>query len=207
MKLIFSFALIFFFSCGQKSKSFEETLEIANELHSRYFINELLVFDLYSKKMKKEQKQVSLELKHHSFCIKNTTFSKDTIFTNFDSIFTNLNKPILTEVCFFSDGFLLDYYDKKGDFKFKIIADSAVQYMDLDFIQLKNNVILSTPKQKRLITNNLFWDVSNESVWTYDSIIIKNADTIQGRGCGLFSTDNLQHYKTYGVEGKINLLD
>ena len=207
MKLTFLFALLLFFSCGQKSKNFEETLEIANELNSRYFVNELLVFDLYSKKMKKEQKKVSLKLQHDSFCIKNNTFSKDTIFNNFDSIFSNLNKSILTEICFFSDGFSLDYYDKKGDFKFQITADSAVQYIDLDFIKLKNNVILSTPKKKRLITNTLFWDVSNESVWTYDSIIIKNADTIQGRGCGLFSTDNLQHYKTYGVEGKINLLD
>tara|TARA_B100000902_G_C27142083_1_gene829204 strand:+ start:282 stop:902 length:621 start_codon:yes stop_codon:yes gene_type:complete len=206
MKLTFLFVLLFF-SCSQKSKNFEETLEIANELHSRYFMNELLVFDLYSKKMKKEQKKVSLKLKHDSFCINNNTFSKDTIFNNFDSIFTNLNKPTLTEICFFSDGLLLDYYDKKGDFTFQITADSAVQYIDLDFIQLKNNVILSTPKQKKLVTNTLFWDVSNESVWTYDSIIIKNIDTIQGRGCGLFSTDNLQHYKTYGVEGKINLLD
>ena len=44
MKLTFSFALLLFFSCGQKSKNFEETLEIANELHSRYFINALKVY-------------------------------------------------------------------------------------------------------------------------------------------------------------------
>ena len=159
MKLAFLFVLLFFFSCSQKSKNFEETLEIANELHSRYFMNELLVFDLYSKKMKKEQKTVSLKLKHDSFCINNNNFSKDTIFNNFDAIFSNLNKPTLAEICFFSDGFLLDYYDKKGDFTFQITADSAVQYIDLDFIQLKNNVILSTPEKKQLITNTLFWDV------------------------------------------------
>jgi len=207
MKLPFLFVVILFFSCSQKPKNFEEIVEFADELHSKYFVNELLVFDLHSKKMKKEQRQVSLKINHNSFCINNSTLSKDTIFNKFDSIFFNLNKPILTEICFFSDGFLLDYYDKKGDLKFQIKADSAVQYIDKDFIQLKNNVILSTPKKKSLITSTLFWDVSNEAVWTYDSIIIKNIDTIQVRGCGLFSLDNLQHYKTYGVKGEINLLD
>lgn len=207
MKLFFLFGLILFFSCIQKPRDFENNLEIADNLHSKYFVNDLLVFELQSKKMQKEQKKVSLKLKHNSFCINDTLFLRDTLFNTFDTIFFNLNKPILTEICFFSDGFILDYYDKKGDFKFQITADSAVQYIDKDFIQLKNNVILSTPKKKRLITKKLFWDVSTETVWTYDSIIIKDIDTIQGRGCGLFSTDNLQHYKTYGVKGKIKLLD
>ena len=124
-----------------------------------------------------------------------------------DSIFSHLNESSFTEICFFSKGFLLDYYDKEGNLKFQIEADSAIQYIDKNFIELKSDVMFRTPKNKSLITNNLYWDISNETVWTFDSIIIKNIDTIQGRGCGLFSVDNLQHYKTYGVKGKYNLLD
>ena len=53
----------------------------------------------------------------------------------------------------------------------------------------------------------MFWDSYNQVMWTYDSIIVKNIDTIQGRGCGLFSFDNLNNFKTFGVKGKVNLED
>ena len=219
MKLFISPVLfMILFSCNQKLKNTHQDLEIANELNSIYFSNEFPDFSIYSKEMRKESKNTSLNMCHNLFCLDKNIFMKDTIYNSsdntffnlnehLDNIFSHLNESSFTEICFFSKGFLLDYYDKAGNLKFQIEADSAIQYTDKNFIELKSDVIFSTPKNKSLITNNLYWDISNETVWTYDSIIIKNIDTIQGRGCGLFSADNLQHYKTYGVEGKYNLLD
>ena len=67
--------------------------------------------------------------------------------------------------------------------------------------------MISSLNNRSLHTNNLFWDSYNQVMWTYDSIIVKNLDTIQGRGCGLFSFDNLNNFKTFAVKGKVNLED
>ena len=218
MRICIFIILSIVLSCSQKSKNIVENIETAYELNSTYFFNEYVSFDLYAKEMKKETKKISLNLHHDMYCINVNLFQRDTIFNSLDStflnlnqhldsIFLNLNKMDLTELCFFSEKFSLDYYDHKGNIKFNLEADTAIQYIDKNFIQLKNNVIFSTPENKKLMTNNLYWDILNKTVWTYDSIVIKNIDTVQARGCGLFSADNFKHYKTYGVEGTYDLLD
>ena len=50
-------------------------------------------------------------------------------------------------------------------------------------------------------------DVSQLDENGLQSPIVKNIDTIQGRGCGLISFDNLNNFKTFGVKGKVNLED
>jgi len=218
MRFRLFFVLSVILSCNQKSENMEVNIETAYELNSIYFFNESVSFDLFAQEMKKETKNISLNLQHDFDCVNINLFQMDTIFNSLDSIFLNLNEHLdsiflnlnnntLTEICCFSKEFSLDYYDKKGNIKFNLEADTAIQYIDKNFIQLKNNVIFSTPKNKKLMTNNLYWDILNHTVWTFDSIIINNVDTVQARGCGLFSADNFQHYRTYGVEGTYDLLD
>ena len=86
---------------------------------------------------------------------------------------------------------------------FQLFSDSAVQYIDKDFIELKNNVILNTENHKTLMTNTLFWDKSNEMIWTYDPYVVQKVDSIEGEGCGLFSEDNFETYKTFNVQGVV----
>jgi len=208
MNLILIIILIFFLSCDKKSSSYNiEKLEVAEQMETNYFDNEKMLFSLNAVQMKKESQNLDLNFEHNFFCVTKNQLYSDKIYEILDSLFSKLSEPVFTEVFYFSSGVLLDYFENNNELKFNIKSDNAIQYLDKDFIHLKNNVVLSTPNNKSLHTNNLFWDSSSEIVWTYDSIVVKNLDSIQGRGCGLFSIDNLSSFKTFGVKGKVNLED
>lgn len=208
MKLILLIFLLTFLSCEKKSSNYNmSNFEFAEEMQTYYFENENMVFSLNAKRMQKETQNINLNISHNFFCIDEDYFYTDSIYKILDSIFLKLNEQTFSEIINFSSGVLLDYFEDNNKLSFNIKSNEAVQYVEKDLIHLKNNVVISSPNNRSLHTNNLFWDSYNEVMWTYDSIIVKNIDTIQGRGCGLFSFDNLNNFKTFGVKGKVNLED
>ena len=208
MKLILLIFLLTFLSCEKKSSNHNmSNVEFAEEMQTYYFENENMVFSLNAKRMQKETQNINLNISHNFFCIDEDYFYTDSIYKILDSIFLKLNEQTFSEIINFSSGVLLDYFEDNNKLSFNIKSNEAVQYVEKDLIHLKNNVVISSPNNRNLHTNNLFWDSYNQVMWTYDSIIVKNIDTIQGRGCGLFSFDNLNNFKTFGVKGKVNLED
>ena len=208
MKLILLIFLLTFLSCEKKSSNYNmSNFEFAEEMQTYYFENENMVFSLNAKRMQKETQNINLNISHNFFCVDEDYFYTDSIYKILDSIFLKLNEQTFSEIINFSSGVLLDYFEDNNKLSFNIKSNEAVQYVEKDLIHLKNNVVISSPNNRSLHTNNLFWDSYNEVMWTYDSIIVKNIDTIQGRGCGLFSFDNLNNFKTFGVKGKVNLED
>ena len=208
MKLILLIFLLTFLSCEKKSSNYNmSNVEFAEEMQTYYFENENMVFSLNAKRMQKETQNINLNISHNFFCIDEDYFYTDSIYKILDSIFLKLNEQTFSEIINFSSGVLLDYFEDNNKLRFNIKSNEAVQYVEKDLIHLKNNVVISSPNNRSLHTNNLFWDSYNQVMWTYDSIIVKNIDTIQGRGCGLFSFDNLNNFKTFGVKGKVNLED
>lgn len=208
MKLTLLIFLLTFLSCEKKSSNYNmSNFEFAEEMQTYYFENENMVFSLNAKRMQKETQNINLNISHNFFCIDEDYFYTDSIYKILDSIFLKLNEQTFSEIINFSSGVLLDYFEDNNKLSFNIKSNEAVQYVEKDLIHLKNNVVISSPNNRSLHTNNLFWDSYNEVMWTYDSIIVKNIDTIQGRGCGLFSFDNLNNFKTFGVKGKVNLED
>ena len=208
MKLTLLIFLLTFLSCEKKSSNYNmSNFEFAEEMQTYYFENENMVFSLNAKRMQKETQNINLNISHNFFCIDEDYFYTDSIYKILDSIFLKLNEQTFSEIINFSSGVLLDYFEDNNKLSFNIKSNEAVQYVEKDLIHLKNNVVISSPNNRSLHTNNLFWDSYNQVMWTYDSIIVKNIDTIQGRGCGLFSFDNLNNFKTFGVKGKVNLED
>ena len=208
MKLILLIFLLTFLSCEKKSSNHNmSNVEFAEEMQTYYFENENMVFSLNAKRMQKETQNINLNISHNFFCIDEDYFYTDSIYKILDSIFLKLNEQTFSEIINFSSGVSLDYFEDNNKLSFNIKSNEAVQYVEKDLIHLKNNVVISSPNNRNLHTNNLFWDSYNQVMWTYDSIIVKNIDTIQGRGCGLFSFDNLNNFKTFGVKGKVNLED
>ncbi|MBG40365.1 MAG: hypothetical protein CMP74_03995 [Flavobacteriales bacterium] len=208
MKLILLIFLLTFLSCEKKSSNYNmSNIEFAEEMQTYYFENENMVFSLNARRMQKETQNINLNISHNFFCVDEDYFYTDSIYKILDSIFLKLNEQTFSEIINFSSGVLLDYFEDNNKLSFNIKSNEAVQYVEKDLIHLKNNVVISSPNNRSLHTNNLFWDSYNQVMWTYDSIIVKNIDTIQGRGCGLFSFDNLNNFKTFGVKGKVNLED
>ena len=208
MKLILLIFLLTFLSCEKKSSNYNmSNVEFAEEMQTYFFENENMVFSLNAKRMQKETQNINLNISHNFFCIDEDYFYTDSIYKILDSIFLKLNEQTFSEIINFSSGVLLDYFEDNNKLSFNIKSNEAVQYVEKDLIHLKNNVVISSPNNRSLHTNNLFWDSYNQVMWTYDSIIVKNIDTIQGRGCGLFSFDNLNNFKTFAVKGKVNLED
>ena len=157
MKLIFLIFLLTFLSCEKKSSNYNmSNIEFAEEMQTYYFENENMVFSLNAKRMQKETQNINLNISHNFFCIDEDYFYTDSIYKILDSIFLKLNKQTFSEIINFSSGVLLDYFEDNNKLSFNIKSNEAVQYVEKDLIHLKNNVVISSPNNRSLHTNNLF---------------------------------------------------
>ncbi|MBT8185248.1 MAG: LPS export ABC transporter periplasmic protein LptC [Eudoraea sp.] len=75
--------------------------------------------------------------------------------------FDNLRFPHKT----FPEGLQVEYYDKENN-KSTITADYGILYSSTNLIDLQGNVILETHDGKRLETSQLYYDKSNEWIFT-----------------------------------------
>lgn len=85
--------------------------------------------------------------------------------------YDNLSFPYRT----FPKGLLLEYFDEDNN-KSTITADYGIIYSSTDLIDLRGEVVLETHDGKKLETPQLYWDRSNEWIFTEERFKYTNPD-------------------------------
>ncbi len=85
--------------------------------------------------------------------------------------FDNLSFPYRT----FPKGLRLEYFDTDNN-KSTITADYGIIYSSTDLIDLRGDVVLETHDGKKLETPQLYWDRSNEWIFTEEKFKYTNPD-------------------------------
>lgn len=85
--------------------------------------------------------------------------------------FTNLRFQYRT----FPDGLRVEHYDEEGRLS-TIEADYAIIYAQTNLFDLKGNVVMQTQDGKMLETEQLFWDRSNDWIFTEARFTLTNPE-------------------------------
>ncbi|EAR00517.1 LPS export ABC transporter periplasmic protein LptC [Maribacter sp. HTCC2170] len=112
--------------------------------------------------------------------------------------FENLEFPYRT----FPEGLTVDIYDEQNN-KNVIKADYGIRYSSTSLIDLRGNVVIETHDGKKLEAPQLFYDQSNEWVFTQNKFKYTNPEEgtiMDGEGMD-FNKDFsfLNAHKTYGL--------
>ncbi|MCO5725697.1 LPS export ABC transporter periplasmic protein LptC [Robiginitalea marina] len=94
--------------------------------------------------------------------------------------YENLEFPYRT----FPNGLLVEHFDEQGQ-KSTIRADYAIIYTRTNIVDLQGNVVLETHDGKRLETTQLYWDRSNEWIFTQQRFTFSNPEegtVLNGQG-------------------------
>ena len=114
--------------------------------------------------------------------------------------FTNLTFPYRT----FPNGLVLDIYDSENN-KNVISADYGIIYSATNLIDLRGNVVVDAYDGKKLESPQLFYDQTNEWIFTKEKFTYTNPEEgtiMDGEGMDLKYDDNLSYvsaHKTYGL--------
>lgn len=113
-------------------------------------------------------------------------------------MFDNLEFPYNT----FPNGLEVDLFDEKNN-KTKITADYGIRYIATNLIDLQGNVVVERVDGKKLEAPQLFYDHTNEWVFTQNKFKYTNPEegtVMDGEGMD-FNTDFtvLNAHKTYGL--------
>lgn len=112
--------------------------------------------------------------------------------------FENLGFPHRT----FPQGLQLDFYDKQGQ-KSEITADYGIMYRPTGIIDLQGNVVIETHDGKKLETPQLYYDQTNEWVFTQEKFTFTNPEdgtVMDGQGMDFKRDLSLFNaHKTYGL--------
>lgn len=77
----------------------------------------------------------------------------------------------------FTNGVILHLYDEKNK-RNTIISDYAIIYDKTNLIDLRGNVIVSTPTKDTLFADQLFYDQNNEWIFTNLPVKFKSTDYV-----------------------------
>jgi hypothetical protein len=111
--------------------------------------------------------------------------------------FTNLVFPYYA----FPDGLLVEFFDEKGE-KSTVTADYGIIYSSTNLIDLQGNVVIETSDGKKLEAPQLYWDRTNDWIFTQQKFKYTNPEEgtiMDGEGMDFnrdFSFFNAN--KTYG---------
>ncbi len=100
----------------------------------------------------------------------------------------------------FTDGVVLHLFNDENK-KSTIVADYAITYADTDLINLKGNVVIYTAERDTLYTNQLYYDQTNEWVFTNASFKFLNRGNIT-EGKGFDSDRKLNKLQILDIGGK-----
>lgn len=114
--------------------------------------------------------------------------------------FTNLQFPYRT----FPNGLVLDIYDTENN-KSVITADYGIIYSATNLIDLRGNVVVNGHDGKKLESPQLFYDQTNEWIFTQETFKYTNPEegtVMDGEGMDLKYDKSLSYvsaHKTYGL--------
>ncbi|SNY94498.1 LPS export ABC transporter periplasmic protein LptC [Flagellimonas pacifica] len=102
----------------------------------------------------------------------------------------------------FPDGLKVDFFDEKNQ-KSVITADYGIIYSQTNLIDLQGNVVIETHDGKKLETPQLFFDQSNNWIFTEEAFTYTNLEdgsVMDGEGLDLNREFNyFKAHKTYGL--------
>jgi LPS export ABC transporter protein LptC len=75
----------------------------------------------------------------------------------------------------FPNGVQVVLYDE-NDKETHVKADYGIMYSKTDIVDLKGNVLITTPQGAMLNTSQLYWDINKEWVFTQEYFTFKNED-------------------------------
>ncbi len=101
----------------------------------------------------------------------------------------------------FPKGLLVNFYDEKNK-KSVIKADYGIIYSDTNVIDLQGNVIIKSHDGKKLETSQLYWDRTNEWIFTQEKFKFTNPEdgTVMD-GIGMDFNKDLSQTKAHKTTG------
>lgn len=104
---------------------------------------------------------------------------------------------------YFPEGIYLERFDSLFQVEAKILADSAWNYTDRKLWRLKGNVDIRNLEGEMFLSDELFWDQQNKTVYSDKYIQIKRGDT-ELKGYGFESNQEMTEYRIFRPhDGKI----
>ena len=104
---------------------------------------------------------------------------------------------------FFPQGIYLERFDSLFQVEAKILADSAWNYTDKNLWRLKGNVDIRNMEGEMFLSDELFWDQKNQTVYSDKYIQIKRDET-ELKGYGFESNQEMTEYRIFRPhDGKI----
>lgn len=108
-------------------------------------------------------------------------------YTDSGKITANLKSPKMLDysnwdfpISEFPDGIHLTLYDDNNNQNI-IVADYAIVYSKTDLIDLRGNVIISTPQKDSIFAEQLYYDQKNEWIFTNNSVrMVSQGNTTRG---------------------------
>ncbi|WP_121065205.1 LPS export ABC transporter periplasmic protein LptC [Maribacter vaceletii] len=180
--MVFSMAMLFF-SCKDNYKRVGEEAK-PNIFPQGVAKNFVLTYTETKEKLDSDDKKASKVL-----AILTSAISED---------FDNLKFPHRT----FPNGVHVDFFDENKK-KSTITADYGIIYSATNVIDLQGNVVIKSHDGKLLETPQLYWDQSNEWIFTQEKFTFTNPEdgtVMDGEGMD-FNKDLsfLNAHKTYGL--------
>ena len=117
------------------------------------------------------------------------------------SLFENYNNLAFKHQIF-PEGLQVDFYDENNN-KSVITADYGIVYSDTNLIDLQGNVVIESHDGKKLETPQLYWNRSDNWIFTEDTFVYTNPEDgtiMNGEGMD-FNRDFtfFNAHKTYGL--------
>lgn len=112
--------------------------------------------------------------------------------------FDNLDFPYRT----FPEGLIVEFYDEQGT-KSTITADYAIIYSYTNLVDLQGNVVIATSDGKKLETTQLYWDRTDDWIFTQQKFKYTNPEEgtiMDGEGMDFNRSFSFLHAnRTFGL--------
>ncbi|NOR86610.1 MAG: LPS export ABC transporter periplasmic protein LptC [Bacteroidales bacterium] len=107
----------------------------------------------------------------------------------------------------FPQGIHVYFYDSVDALVSEIEADYAINYEKKKLMEVRKNVIIFDHRnQKELLTEVLYWDQKNHSIYNSDFVTIKEDGQIM-HGDSMRANENLEHFELFQIRATIDIKD
>ena len=106
---------------------------------------------------------------------------------------------------FFDQGVEIEFFDEQDVMESTVSANQGVFRKDKGIAELTGDVVVTNTKDERLLTEQLFWDKSKDSVYTYKPVRIETPEEIITGSRGLRSNTTFTTYYIFGIQGVVSV--
>ncbi|MEM6633290.1 MAG: LPS export ABC transporter periplasmic protein LptC [Bacteroidota bacterium] len=106
---------------------------------------------------------------------------------------------------YFDQGVEIEFFDDKDVLESTVRANQGVFRKDKGIAELTGDVVVTNTKDERLLTEQLFWDKTIDSVYTYKPVRIETPEEIITGSKGLRSNTTFTTYYLFGIQGVVSV--